>query len=330
MKKDIILSAMENWKGRNDSDTDYEAFRWHQIVQKADLDNMEPFTGRMGFVFIGFCCEQGVERNKGRIGTAAAPDFIRRQMANMPCTFPEDVKLFDAGNIPCYDITLEEGQDLLKRTVNRAMDLNLFPIVLGGGHGTAFGHYMGIHDYIQNNRNNENIGIVNFDAHFDIRPYDNGNTSGTMFRQIADLCQKENKPFQYMPIGIQRHSNTVSLFKTADKLGTDYIQAQEIQSGTYINIIERVDSFMYDLDNIYITICADVFSSAFAPGVSATQSLGLDPDVVLPILKHILRSKKAVAFDICEVSPRFDQDNTTANLAAVLVFSVIDTICDCI
>lgn len=330
MKKDIILSAMENWKGRNDSDTDYEAFRWHQIVQKANLDNMEPFTGRMAFVFIGFCCEQGVERNKGRIGTAAAPDFIRRQMANMPCTFPQDVKLFDAGNIPCYDITLEEGQDLLKRTVHKAMDLNLFPIVLGGGHGTAFGHYMGIHDHIQNNKDDENIGIVNFDAHFDIRPYDNGNTSGTMFRQIADLCKKENKPFQYMPIGIQRHSNTVSLFKTADRLGADYIEAQDIQSGTYINIIERVDSFIYDLDNIYITICADVFSSAFAPGVSATQSLGLDPDVVLPILKHILRSRKTIAFDICEVSPRFDQDNTTANLAAVLVFSVIDTICECI
>lgn len=69
---------------------------------------------------------------------------------------------------------------------------------------------------------------------------------------------------------------------------------------------------------IFFCICA---------GVSATQALGLDPEVVLPIIKHILRTRKIRGFDICEISPRFDQDNTTAKLGAVIIFAVVNTLC---
>ena len=96
------VSAMDCWKGRIDSTTDYDAFRWHQWVQPLDLNiqTEKPECG-LGFAFIGFCSEQGVKRNKGRVGTALAPDFIRAQMSNLPCTFLQDVKLYDAGNILC-------------------------------------------------------------------------------------------------------------------------------------------------------------------------------------------------------------------------------------
>ncbi len=91
--------------------------------------------------------------------------------------------------------------------------------------------------------------------------------------------------------------------------------------------MEKIDTFLYECDSAYITICTDVFSSAFAPGVSATQTLGLDPEAVLPLLKHILRTRQVRGFDICEISPRFDQDNTTAKLGAVLIFAVVNTLC---
>ena len=108
--KKYYISAMECWKGREDSDTDYDAFRWHQWVRPLDLseneEELKPFDGKLGFAFIGFCSEQGVKRNKGRVGTALAPDFIRGQMSNLPCSFSQEVKLFDAGNILCDDISM--------------------------------------------------------------------------------------------------------------------------------------------------------------------------------------------------------------------------------
>ena len=171
------------------------------------------------------------------------------------------------------------------------------------------------------------MGIINFDAHFDLRPYDNGPSSGSMFRQIADIYKEEDVPYRYLPLGIQKHSNTVSLFKYAQENDVNYILAKEIQNSTYAVILEKIDTFLFHCSSAYMTICTDVFSAAFAPGVSATQALGLEPEAVLPIIKHILRTRKVRGFDICEISPRFDQDDTTAKLGAVIIFTVVNTMC---
>ena len=123
MLLDHYVSAMDSWKGRIDSETDYDAFRWHQWVQPIDLnDGSAPFTGKLGFAFIGFCSDKGVARNKGRTGTALAPDFVRGQMSGLPCTFSQEVKLYDAGDIICDEISLEEGQRELGCAVT-AIDL---------------------------------------------------------------------------------------------------------------------------------------------------------------------------------------------------------------
>ena len=123
MLLDHYVSAMDSWKGRIDSETDYDAFRWHQWVQPIDLnDGSAPFTGKLGFAFVGFCSDKGVARNKGRTGTALAPDFVRGQMSGLPCTFSQEVKLYDAGDIICDEISLEEGQRELGCAVT-AIDL---------------------------------------------------------------------------------------------------------------------------------------------------------------------------------------------------------------
>jgi formiminoglutamase len=317
------------WQGRTDSEDNFDAFRWHQWIKVIDLteENLTPYAGKLGFAFIGFCCDEGVRRNNGRTGAAKGPQSIRKELSNLPCLFTKEVALFDAGNVYCENITLEESQNILSKAVEKILSLNLFPIVLGGGHETAFGHYNGILDYLSQSNDKPNIGIINFDAHFDLRPYPNGGSSGTMFRQISDVCEEKDLKYSYFCLGVQKHSNTVELFKTADRLGAGYVLAKDIRDGDDWSLIEKLDDFIKLQDHIYITICSDVFASPFAPGVSATQSLGLDPERVLRFLKYILRSNKVVSFDIAEVSPRFDQDNTTSNLAAVIIFSVVNTVC---
>lgn len=316
------------WTGRIDSESNYDAFRLHQWVQTIDLREEKPVMdkGRLAIAFIGFCCDEGVRRNLGRVGAAKGPQNIRRALTNLPCRFTQELKLFDTGDILCEDGNMEKSQELLAAAVDKLLTWGLFPIVLGGGHEVAFGHYMGILEQLKKQEETPRIGIINFDAHFDLRPYPQGGSSGTMFRQIADVCEAQKLPYSYFCIGVQKHSNTIELFKTADRLGASYILAKDIVSSDNWSVAERLDDFIKHNDHIYMTICADVFSSAFAPGVSATQPLGLDPEGVLKFIKYILRSNKTVSFDIAEVSPRFDLDNTTANLARVLIFAVIDTL----
>lgn len=320
---------MALWAGRTDSQENYDAFRWHQWMRELNLNRTGSLLleGKLGFALLGFCCDEGVRRNHGRTGAAKGPEAIRRELANLPCTFTPEVALFDAGNITCTDGNLEASQAALARAVTQIRRFGLFPLVLGGGHELALGHYRGHRDYMLAGEQIPDIGIINFDAHFDLRPFAGGSSSGTMFRQIAEEAADSGWPFRYLCIGIQRFSNTLELFKTAAQYGVVHIPAAEVIGQGDRHVIEKLDAFMKSTKHIYLTICADVFSTAFAPGVSAAQPLGLHPEAVLQYLKHILRSEKVIGFDIAEVSPRFDHDSTTASLAKVLIFSVVNTIC---
>lgn len=318
----------EGWYGRVDSTEDFDAFRWHQWVELIDLNDEElkPFEGQLGFVFLGFKSDYGIQLNKGRVGAKNGPESIRSELSNKPCTFSKELKLFDAGNIEIGSSSLEEAQDALAEAVDKILSLNLFPIILGGGHETAFGHYKGLMKNLESVEHTPNIGIINFDAHFDIRPYPNGGTSGTMFRQIHDLCLEKEIPYNYFCLGIQQHSNTVNLFKTAEEFGVKHILAKDLLKDDYYSTFEKLDDYIREQEHIYITICSDVFSSAFAPGVSSPQPLGLDPERVIILLKHILTSGKTISFDIAEVSPKLDNDNITANLASVIIFTLVATL----
>ena len=315
------------WQGRIDSETDYDAFRWHQWVKPLNLNDDIPPAKILTFAFLGFCCDEGIRKNKGRTGAMNGPLMIKSELSKLPCTFNSLVNIYDAGDIVLDNISLEDGQKLLSKAVNKLLSLNIFPIILGGGHETALGNYMGVLNYSEEKNKNPKIGIINFDAHFDLRPYTIAGSSGTMFRQISDICSKKDLDFSYFCMGIQEHSNTVELFKTAKELGVEYYLAKDMINSDGWQLLRSLNSFIKKQDFIYVTICADVFSAAFAPGVSATQTLGLDPEKVIVLLKHILSSNKVVSFDICEVSPRFDKDNITSSLASVIIFALVNTLC---
>ena len=67
----------------------------------------------------------------------------------------------------------------------RPSDAGQFPVVLGGGHEVAFGTYLGLARISRSAHPGDRIGILNLDAHFDLRPGPVP-SSGTPFRQIAE------------------------------------------------------------------------------------------------------------------------------------------------
>jgi len=324
--KNYLPLKRNTWQGRIDDTNNEEAFRFHQVVQRINLNDQKIQINRekINFCFLGFCSDLGVKKNLGRDGAAKAPEFIRRELSNLPKTFSSNVQLYDAGNIIPENTNPKDLDETLSWSVQRILDLNLFPILLGGGHEIAYGHYMGILSYLNNSKK---IGIINLDAHFDLRPYQkNEPNSGTMFLQIANENLSKRRDFNYFCIGIQEHANTISLFKKAKELQVEYILAKEVIKKQQSELKNRLEKFINRMDCIYLTLCSDVFSSAFAPGVSASQPFGLDPELVLDIIKYIASSNKLISFDIAEISPRFDTDNQTAKLGAVTIFALINTL----
>lgn len=312
------------WTGRLDDENNRDAFRIHQIIKCINLNNIEHNSTEKGILdicILGFKSDAGVKRNLGRSGAELGPEYIRKELANLPVNFTKTTQIYDAGNIECINDNLEFAQAELRKAVKIILERNMFPIVIGGGHALAYGHYLGIRDYITQK---ENIGIINFDAHWDLRPYRDKGSSGTMFAQIADYCKESKHKFDYLCLGIQQSGNTINLFKRAQDIDAEHILAKDFNNPDHQSIVKKINDFINRNEHIYLTLCSDVFSSAFAPGVSAVQPFGMNPEIVLNYIKMIFDSKKVIGFDIAEVSPRFDQDNQTAKLAAIIIYAIIN------
>ncbi|MDF2833372.1 formimidoylglutamase [Chryseobacterium indoltheticum] len=295
------------WQGRLDG----EELLHHRIFQRVKEENNYDTISTNDFVLHGFAVDEGVRRNKGRQGAKDAPDVIRKNMSNFPVIRP-DFSLLDFGNITCEDGNLENTQNELAKNVSKVLLKGGKSLVLGGGHEVTFGHYRGVRTAFQEQK----IGIINFDAHFDNRqPEDGvGASSGTGFWQIA-----QEGEINSLHIGIQRNSNTLKLFDTAHQFGMKYILADELFFENLPSIYERVNELAESVDFLYVTICMDVFNAAIAPGVSASAYNGIFADsAFMHVYRHILKNDKLIALDIAEVNPSFDIQDHTARLAASL------------
>ncbi|WP_034300267.1 formimidoylglutamase [Bacillus cihuensis] len=303
------------WTGRTDHTERRSSFRYHQIVELIDLDKLKTPSDN-SCAIIGFECEEGVRRNQGRLGAAKAPNSIRKALSNIPWKLQENSCIYDVGNVICENDFLEEAQELLGNIISDIFSKSVTPIILGGGHETLYGHYLGVRKHIGKDAS---LGIINIDAHFDLRSYEDQPSSGTMFRQILE----HDKNSHYFVLGIQRFGNTQELFDKADELGTRYMYEEDMHEGNKDAIISELNEFIEKHDHVMFTLCTDVLNAAFAPGVSAPSPFGLTPMIVRSIIRTVASHEKTLSFDICEVNPAVDENGRTVKLGAYLINEAI-------
>ena len=315
--------SKEHWSGRIDDPSDSKTFRIHQSISLLDLSHDEiPQAAGPSFVLIGFCCDEGIRRNQGRAGAASGPKFIRKALSPLPWINGRNIT--DAGDITCMNQDMEASQASLSELTSQLLIKGHFPLVMGGGHEVAFGHFQGFKRHVDA-QEKKNWGIVNMDAHFDLRPVRGQGNSGTSFSQIADLCSESKEKFRYMVLGIQRSGNTQLLFDRADKLSVTYLTATELYEPSETSE-EIIHDFIKPCDHLYLTLCSDVFSTAYVPGVSAPQPLGLAPQRVLALIASVIASGKVRCMDVAEVSPPFDHDERSSRVAALMLYEVMQLI----
>ncbi|MEH6824912.1 MAG: formimidoylglutamase [Motiliproteus sp.] len=308
------------WSGRVDSEEPAKlACRLHQVVQPLSSVNEQQ---RHALALIGFCSDEGVRRNQGRIGARNGPDRLRRVLANLP--WPADRPVYDAGNVICQDNDLEQAHLALADRVNHCLTADHLCFVLGGGHEMAYGSWLGLVNYYQSQAQIPRIGIVNFDAHFDLRLDSNGASSGTPFYQIAQQCQQRGLPFKYCCLGISDMANTQALFQRAAALGVSYRRDADMAITQLPETRQQLQQFMDDCDAIYLSIDLDVLPASIAPGVSAPAPRGVGLEVLEPLIQLISRSGKLRLADIAEYNPEFDIDNWTARVAARLFHLIVN------
>lgn len=294
------------WSGRIDSAEGESARRWHQVVT--------PLTSgqKPGIALLGFACDEGVRRNQGRTGAAAGPAVLRKALANL--AWHAALPVYEAGDIACADGDLASAQQKLGQAVHQHLAAGHLSLVLGGGHETAFGHWLGIADAFPAER----IGIVNLDAHFDLRESLEA-TSGTPFAQIAAACALRGQDFNYLCMGVAETANTKALFNTAQRLGASWRADHAMTPWQLADTEAQLLAFVANSDLIYLTIDADVLPAAQMPAVSAPAGFGVDISIIEHLCRLLAASGKLVAADLAEFNPLFDIDSHGAKAAARLI-----------
>ncbi len=337
---------MSRWTGRAEPFETARARYWYQIAQPYTFDsssqqNNQQNGQRIGLV--GFACDQGVRRNQGRVGARAAPPLIRQAFAALPVIAELQQRfdgqlstlLGDAGDIHCHDNddfaerTLEQAQLTYADKVSHIIQQGGLPVGLGGGHAIAYGSFLGLWQALQqpdatsNNDAPLRIGIINFDAHLDIRQSDVA-TSGTPFRQIAEHLEAQDQPFHYCCIGVSRFSNTAALFDRAEQLGVHIISDEDCANKKWKKLAAQIETFINDVDVIYLTIDMDCLPASVVPGVSAPAAYGINLAFVERAVKRIMASGKVKMADIAEINPTFDIDARSCKVAARLLATIIE------
>ena len=330
---------MSLWTGRVEPFETQRARYWYQLAQPYDFDKAGQRVG-----LVGFACDQGVRRNQGRIGARAAPPLLKSTFASLPVikeiqdSFEGKLTtlMADAGDIECEDNDefaeqiLEEAQQCYADVITSVIKQGSLAIGLGGGHAIAYGSFLGLWQAMQTAPSDQDkikaqtvIGIINFDAHLDIRASDVA-TSGTPFRQIAEHLQAFNQPFHYCCIGVSRLSNTAALFDRADDLGVQIISDEDCNHKKWKKLASQITHFIEQVDIIYLTIDMDCMPASVVPGVSAPAAYGINLGFVERAVKLIMSSGKVKIADIAEINPTYDIDNRSCKVAARLLSTIVE------
>lgn len=299
------------------------------VPAKVDLPATAPEDPRLGHllgndlaaakvVIVGFPTDVGVRRNGGRPGAAGAPAEIRRCLyrmtpdARVPAMTALVASTVDVGDVVTGE-DLEGDQEQLGEVVGLALAAGAFPIVLGGGHETAYGHFLG---YVRAGRA---VTLLNWDAHADVRPLrPEGGHSGSPFRQA--LLHASGLARGYAVAGLLPQSVAADhLSFIAEHNGRfvfrDALDAAAIRAmyrsplGAGVGLLASFD--------------IDAVDQAHAPGVSAPATGGLPPTHWLMAAHEAGRNLAVTSADVAETNPALDRDGQTARLAALTVWWIL-------
>ena len=329
------------WSGRHDGDGPEHA-RWHQAVRVAEVPSAggSPVDGSAPFLapdpaadhvaLLGFRSEEGVRRNRGRVGAAEGPAALRRALSPLALhgvLASGEVQLHDLGDAETVGEDLEAGQAAAAALTSHGLDRagSRLTVALGGGHETAWSSYLGLMGSGFGPRAGQRWGVLNLDAHFDLRS-EPLPTSGTPFAQMADAERAAGRELRYAVLGIAEPSNTGALFARARELGVTWWTDEQCVAAGAEGITRFVEQFTAELDVLYLTIDLDVLPAAVAPGVSAPAAHGVPLPLIATAVRAAAGSGKLALLDVVELNPSLDLDSRTARTAARLIDDAVRTV----
>ncbi|WP_135824896.1 formimidoylglutamase [Halorussus ruber] len=288
-----------DWMGPSNDSNDEQ---FGHVVELASIDDANRFDA----VLVGEPFDRAVI---GRKGASEGPAALRQHLAGTKTHH------FDAGPVGSVadlgDVTLGDGesdsgtvadlQERVRTITERVHDTDAFPVFLGGDNSMTYPNAAPLLE-------EGTLGVVNFDAHLDVREVGDDPTSGTPYRQLYEAGLDA-----YTCVGARHFETSTTYAEYVREQGDEVVTAEEVGDDE-VEAIDRALDALGDVDQIYVSVDLDVLDAPSAPGVSAPTPGGVTTRELFRMLRLLGAEERLAGFEVVECAPGLESG--TANLTA--------------
>ncbi|WP_261134232.1 arginase [Bacillus sp. Marseille-Q3570] len=221
-----------------------------------------------------------------------------------------------------------EANTLLAEGVNKIIESNHFPLVLGGDHSIAIGTLAGV------SKHYENLGVIWYDAHGDLNTGDtspSGNIHGMPLAVSLGIGDEKLQEIGGYSPKIKPENIVIIGARSLDEGERELIREKGIKVYTMHEIDkmgmtkvmeEAIEHVSNGTDGVHLSLDLDGLDPAEAPGVGTPVLGGISYRESHLAMEMLEEAKILTSAEFVEVNPILDEKNKTATVAVALIGSL--------
>jgi len=246
-------------------------------------------------------------------GTEAGPAAILRASQQLEAfdgkTVPGESGMYTHPPVRCNSNTAHEDIALIASEVAPVIRQKSVPVILGGEHTVTLGPLKAFRDA------GEKIGVVQFDAHADLRD----SFEGDHMSHACVMRRVHETGFPIMQIGIRSLSQPEDIFRQERNIPC--LDAETIYRGGIPDAVLPPDF----PEKIYITFDIDCLDPSIMPATGTPEPGGLSWYQALDLLTRVAEGRTICGCDVVELAPA-PHMHAADFIAAKLVYVMIGMI----
>lgn len=196
------------------------------------------------------------------------------------------------------------------KSVAKVLSDNKFVVTLGGEHSISSAPVRAFHEKY------ENLSILHFDAHSDLRE----SYEGSEYSHASVMARIAEFNTNIVQVGIRAQCIEESKFIKEHNISTFYARA--IRMGAFSNgwqqeVVSRLN------ETVYISFDIDCFDPSIVSATGTPEPGGLFWDETMDLLRLVGMKKNVVGFDVVELAPEKTKPESNY-IAAKLVYKILN------
>ena len=275
------------------------------------------------YVFIGAPFDEG---NVGKPGCEDGAREFRVASLEMPSywfEFGVDLKgvVVDMGDVSMPRVNPEVARERIYSAVRKVLAVGKIPIICGGDRSISISATKALSDHLGDDKK---MGYMHLGAHLEMADNWAGEThlSTNAMARITELGNLDMANCAH--IGARNSSNLKDHVDLAKHRGLRFYPMHEVLDRGVDHVIDEAVARVWGgTDAQYLSLNLNILDSSAAPGVTATETGGLESRELMQIAKKISDCGHISVIDVTELCPMTDVSESTCRTAVAVVLRIM-------